>query len=71
MEEICLYPLAQRSFPIGYGMLLGRLTLVEASHFTGDIMGTKMFSVPPCELSSKCGRRDCRHYMGVFRQKAM
>lgn len=34
-------------------------------------MDMKMFSVLPCELSSKRGCRDCRHYMGVFQQNAM
>ena len=34
-------------------------------------MDMKMFSVFPCELRSKRGRGDCRHYMGVFRQKAV
>lgn len=43
--------------------------LYEATHFTGDI--TEMFSVLPGELSSKRGRRDCRHSVGIFRQKAV
>lgn len=45
--------------------------LHEASCFTGDVMDMKKFAVPPWELSSERGCRDCRHYTGVFQQKAI
>lgn len=55
------------------GILPRRLwhALGKASCFTGHIMDMQIFLVPPCELSSKRGLRDCGHCMGIFQQKAM
>lgn len=64
-------PISRVILPQRLWLALGKAVLYEASCFTGDIMAMKVFSVPPPELSSKCGRRDCRHCMGVFWEEAI